>query len=250
MIEINPEITKIVWFDIDDTLIDFRMNSRLAMTRLFNNSILRDIFPSIERWWEQYESVNNSLWMQFNKGDITGDYLRKARFELPLTTAGINPADAVKIAPILDAQYLEILSHEKNLIPGAKEILEQMKKTGILTGALSNGFNNIQQQKLKSAGIFRLIDHIVLSDDIGVTKPNILLYKHAMTVSGITEPERHLMIGDNPVTDIDGAIHAGWKAILLDRTNTLFAPPKVEKIKNFSDIRVKKPILTGKNAQK
>lgn len=62
------------------------------------------------------------------------------------------------------------------------------------------------------------IDIVVLSDDIGVNKPDVRLYRHAMERTGISDPEAHLMIGDNPSTDIAGALAAGWHAMLLSDT--------------------------------
>lgn len=74
----------------------------------------------------------------------------------------------------------------------------------------------MQHRKIHTVGLDTMIDLTVLSDDIGVNKPDPRLYRHAMERTGLTDPARHLMIGDNPATDIDGALRSGWRAIRLD----------------------------------
>lgn len=250
MIEIDPKITDIVWFDLDDTLVDFRHNSRVAMEEIFESSVLKDWYQSFYEWWEAYEPVNNSLWSLFNHGQITAEQLRKDRFTVPLVSAGMDEAAANRLAPMLDRNYLEILALQKTTIPGAKELLGEIKENNLLTGVLSNGFNGIQQEKLRSAGLSELIDITVLSDDIGINKPDERLYKYAMERSGIHDPGGHLMIGDNPVTDIAGALNAGWRAVLFDRHNMLYPPENADRITDFSQIEVKKCISGAKIMQK
>lgn len=135
------------------------------------------------------------------------------RFRLPLVEAGESHDIATRVSEHLDKVYLDLLAQEKQLVPGAKELLGRISAAGLVVGVLSNGFVEVQHRKIASAGLTDLIDIIVLSDDIGVNKPDVRLYQHAMKMSGVTDSSRHIMIGDNPDTDIAGALAAGWKAI-------------------------------------
>ncbi|MBO4945152.1 MAG: YjjG family noncanonical pyrimidine nucleotidase [Muribaculaceae bacterium] len=204
-----------VWFDLDDTLIDFQLNSKAALNRTYIEAGLSRWFSSAEQWIECYESHNYPLWDQLSRGEITTEYLRMERFRRPLADAGADDTEARRISSMLDPMYLDFLAQEKTLLPGAAEILCALRARGMRIGILSNGFADVQHRKIRRAGIDGLIDLTVLSDDIGVQKPDLRLYRHAMERSGESDSSRHLMIGDNPSTDIAGAIAAGWGAILL-----------------------------------
>ncbi|MBO4380143.1 MAG: HAD family hydrolase, partial [Muribaculaceae bacterium] len=78
-----------------------------------------------------------------------------------------------------------------------------------------NGFSGVQERKLKNAGL--KVDVVVLSDEIDINKPDRRLFDYALQKSGATA-EESLMVGDNPLTDIAGAIKAGWRSILYKPT--------------------------------
>ena len=59
-------------------------------------------------------------------------------------------------------------------------------------------------------------DAVVLSDDIGVNKPDKRIFDHALKKSNALA-DCTLIIGDNPDTDIAGAVNAGWHAIYFNR---------------------------------
>ena len=85
-------------------------------------------------------------------------------------------------------------------------------------GNKSNGFAGVLQRKLRSGGIDHLIDHVVLSDDCGITKPLPGIFDYAQKVSGATV-DQIVMIGDDPDTDIAGAYAAGWRTIYFNFKN-------------------------------
>ena len=78
---------------------------------------------------------------------------------------------------------------------------------------VSNGFSGVQERKLKNASLE--VDVVVLSDEIDINKPDRRLFDYALQKSGATA-EESLMVGDNPLTDILGALSAGWQAILFN----------------------------------
>ena len=204
-----------VWFDLDDTLIDFHTNSRAALARLYREYQLNRWFATVEIWREAYETHNLRLWELYAAGGISRADLRLDRFLRPLSDAGIEPAEAMEMSRRFDTIYLDFLAEEKELVDGAVEALLRMRQSGFSIGVLSNGFAEVQHRKIARAGLDRLIDITVLSDDCGHTKPDPEIYRYAMERVGDTNPSHHLMIGDNPSTDIRGALSAGWRAIWL-----------------------------------
>ncbi len=206
-----------VWLDLDDTLIDFRTNSRAALRLLYEAEGLDRFWSIPETWIAAYEAHNHLLWDRYSRAEITQDFLRVNRFAGPIAHAWTgNVAELEAFARHLDPIYLDLLARQKNLVDGAMELLDTLHERGYRTGILSNGFTDVQHRKLAVTEIGPKIDMVVLSDDIGVNKPDTRLYHHAMQRAGEPDPQRHLMIGDNPSTDIAGALAAGWRAILLD----------------------------------
>lgn len=171
-------------------------------------------FPTEQEWIDCYHVHNAELWRLYDDGQIDQAFLRTERFVRPLADAGVSRDSAVALATELDPAYLDCLAEQRLTMPGARELLDGLRALGYRTGVLSNGFQGVQQKKLVSAGLADKIDLVVLSDDIGVNKPDVRLYRHAMERARDNDPEHHLMIGDNPATDICGALNAGWKAFL------------------------------------
>jgi HAD hydrolase, family IA, variant 1 len=140
------------------------------------------------------------------------------RFRLPLTEAEVADEIARAMSARMDTVYLGYLADASTLLPGALPLIDSLKQMGLPVGILSNGFTEVQEHKLQVTGLDKMIDIMVLSDEIGINKPNVRLFEHAMKRAGQTRPSAQLMIGDNATTDIAGAISAGWNAILYDRS--------------------------------
>lgn len=210
-----------VWLDLDDTLIDFKVNSRAALRILHDECALHRFIPSVDEWVETYESHNHSLWDRYSRQEITQEFLRVDRFFTPLHKGWTGTdEELVKFSWELDTIYLERLAQQKTLIPGAIRLLDYLRERNYYIGVLSNGFTSVQHAKLTNTGLATKIDLLVLSDDIGVNKPDTRIYRHAMERAADLEPSHHLMIGDNLSTDIRGALDSGWHAIHLDRSTS------------------------------
>lgn len=205
-----------VWVDLDDTLIDFRANSRRALEEIYAEAGLDRYFPTVEEWVEVYEKHNTRLWEQYSRAEVTKDYLRLHRMLDVLSEAvsGNVTEREEALARRLDVDYLDALARQKQLIPGAIELLESIRSQGCKVGVLSNGFSQVQHRKILAAGLEPYIDLVVLSDDIGVNKPDVRIYRHAMERAGEPDVEMHAMIGDNVATDVSGAVNAGWPLVL------------------------------------
>ena len=119
-----------------------------------------------------------------------------------------------------DTYYLDLLAQEKHVVEGAHELLRTLRSRGYNIGVLSNGFADVQHRKMASAGLTDMVDCVVLSDDIGVPKPDGRIFAYAMRKVGEENPSLHAMVGDNPVADIGGAISAGWSGVLFDPSGT------------------------------
>ncbi len=212
-----------VWIDLDDTIIDFKANSRNALARLYLDENLDSLFESENDWINLYECHNYELWRLYAEGEIDQPTLRMERFRRPLCERGASDIIARQLSSHLDTVYLDRLAEGTILIDGALELLDYIRMSGVKTGILSNGFRDVQHRKIRNAGLEPYFDFVVLSDDAGFTKPDPKIFEYAMAVGGETDPGSQLMIGDNRQTDICGAMGAGWNAIMLDRSLPLMS---------------------------
>lgn len=206
---------KMVWLDLDDTLYDFSFNSNEALAEVYDIFHLNRYWADVDSWRDDYHCVNKRLWELYAPGLITRDYLRIERFRQPLSNVGVDQENAIALSSVLDEAYLASLGHRSTTIPGAIELLKRLKTAGFHLGILSNGFTEVQYAKLTSTGIILYIDVVVLSDEIGVNKPNLPIYRYAEQKAKVT-PDECMMIGDNLDTDIRGAVDAGWRAIYFN----------------------------------
>ena len=79
MIYNNCDI-KWLWFDLDDTLIDFTTNSRMALVKTFHYAKLNRWFSDEYCWIRCYEKHNHALWDAAARGEITSTFLKAERF--------------------------------------------------------------------------------------------------------------------------------------------------------------------------
>lgn len=224
MITPEDEIVKLferaswVWLDLDDTLIDFQANSLVAIRQTWGEFGLDRWYPDVDDWVDAYHFDNHRLWDAYSRAEVSQAHLRVHRFLDPLSRRdpSVDEASFSAMAAEMDRRYLDILAAQKALVPGAMELLGTLRARHYNIGVLSNGFKDVQYRKIETAGLADKIDLVVLSDDIGVNKPDVRLYRHAMARAGEPAPGRHLMIGDNLNTDILGAVNAGWGAIYFN----------------------------------
>jgi putative hydrolase of the HAD superfamily len=81
---------------------------------------------------------------------------------------------------------------------------------------ISNGDAIQQKQKLHSLGIIDRFTTIVISGEVGITKPAPEIFELACEKAGMP-PSGCWHIGDNFSVDVQGSISAGMKGIWLNR---------------------------------
>lgn len=228
---------KIVWFDLDDTVWDFRSNSRLSQNELYSRFGLDRFCISADLWIDTYERHNSALWKRYNVGEITRQFLMEQRFVLPLLEIGMPMDEAMEVHSAMSDAYLDLLGKQTALIPGAREAVHMAKERGYKVGIISNGFREVQYKKLASGGLSGMFDVVVLSDEIGVNKPDIRLFRYAEEKAGVC-PGESMIIGDNPAADIAGAVNAGWQAVFFNRDSVpAELPAGVPEITDLGDLR-------------
>ena len=196
---------KWVFFDLDNTLWDFDGNAHAALKVLFErHQLAYHTGYQEEQFIHIYKDVNAAYWKRYEKGEVSKDVLRTARFTDTFALMGLPPE---LYPPNVWDEYLDICPRMTVLIPGARECLAFMKahaKIGILT----NGFELTQKIKLAESGLDQWIDYVQSSEAFGSAKPSKEFFDAALEFAQISS-EECIYIGDNWHTDVEGGMNAG-----------------------------------------
>jgi putative hydrolase of the HAD superfamily len=116
------------------------------------------------------------------------------------------------------------------LFPGALDLLRELKDAGMKLALLTNGVSETHREKIALLQIAEYFDAIFLADEVGMVKPDPLLFAHACTKLR-TSPSESAMVGDRYERDIAGALAAGlftiWVNVRSERLPAGSRPPHV-----------------------
>lgn len=219
-----------IFFDLDHTIWDFDKNAEEALHELFVIHRLNDIgLTSADVFIETYTENNHRLWREYHLGNITKQALREARFKQTFLDLGVEPN---VIPQGFEDAYVQLCPTKTNLFPNAHETLAYLQGKYQLH-LISNGFKESQDIKISGSGLAKYFTHIVISELVGVNKPDPAIFEHAVNLAGTTR-EQSVMIGDSLEADILGALNYGMDAIYFNPFNA----PKPDEVKvQISDLK-------------
>lgn len=186
-------------FDADNTLLDFTLAERNALSATLRGASIPDTEENIAI----YSEINDGVWKMLERGEITKERLRTYRFELFLEKIGVG-CDAEAIA----LSYVENLKSNSGLCKGAFELCRALYgkyKLYIIT----NGILEVQRARFGGSLICEYFEHSFISDEIGAEKPARDFFDYvAAAIEGFDVKEA-LVIGDSLSSDIAGGIGYG-----------------------------------------
>lgn len=206
---------RLVIFDLDDTLIDF------ASTRLCAHEQLAVALAgeSIDAaaYIQAHTEVDRPLFVMFEQGRITRAEYRIRRFHEPFERLQLAPREG--LVAHLNEIFMNCVNDGPRLYDDVWPVLEALKKLSVRTAILTNGPSDGQRRKLKATGLGDKVDLFAIGEEIGFSKPHAASYQAVTRQLGV-DHARTWMVGDSPALDYDGALAAGLRALLLDRTGT------------------------------
>lgn len=188
-----------VFFDLDDTLLDFHQAEAIAVAKAFRAVGLTPTEEMVAR----YSQVNQLHWRRLERGELTREEVLVQRFVYLFRELGVQ-ADAA----LCREQYEQFLGIGHFFMEGAPEILEYLAPKYRLFLA-SNGTAAVQRSRLKSAGITGYFEQLFISEELGANKPTRAFFDRAFQQIPDFDPQRAIFIGDNLTSDILGGQTAG-----------------------------------------
>jgi HAD superfamily hydrolase (TIGR01509 family) len=225
-------IPRTIFFDLDNTLVDHNGALRMALAATVQQFPLPFAGVEFEAIAGAFNRINNALWNDYAKGEITPAEFRVRRFEELLRwcdrqqsrQSSPDTSDLDAICEFYIDRYVEGTTPFEGVI----EMLDALSEDHLL-GVITNGFTNAQKGKLAASGLDRLFPHVIFSEHVGVQKPDPLIFETAVRAADV-EPGEVLYVGDNYFHDIFGASLAGLKTIWYNRLDnvTTYEPLRIE----------------------
>jgi len=196
---------KWVLFDADETLFHFDAYQGLKL--MFSGF---DVDFTLADY-EIYQKVNKPLWVDYQNGDISAKQLQNERFtswseKLTISTEKLN------------TEFLQAMAQICKPLDGARELIDYLS-TKVKMGIITNGFTQLQTVRLEKTGFKDVFSTLVISEQVGIAKPDIGIFHHAFNTMDNPSKNEILMVGDNPHSDIQGGINAGIDTCWLNVNN-------------------------------
>lgn len=194
--------------DNDNTLMDFDAAERQALRLALETFGL----PSDDTVCQAYHEINDACWKALERGETTQAKLKKERFRQLMAYLGRTDELYLEVA----AFYETHLGDYADLLPGALHLLETLHGRMKIV-LVSNGISRTQRGRLAISPITKYLDGIIISEEVGVGKPDPRIVELGLDAAGCTDKRRAIFLGDSPTADIAAAAAAGIDSIYLDR---------------------------------
>lgn len=203
---------KTVMFDLDDTIYDHKHHRLCGLQALQNVHPRLSEVPLAELEWEHERLLSGNYTKVLDRQQTTEES-RLERMRLLFENYGIPLTD--EETRRYTSLYRKAYDENTRAVPGVLDLIKALKPS-VSIGVVTNGLHDIQLQKLRVCQAETLADYIVISGDLGVRKPEKVIFEYALSQSG-AKPEEAVLIGDSWELDILGASGCGISTIWINR---------------------------------
>lgn len=186
-------------FDADGTLFDYRTAEDSALKQNF--AVHGLAFQPAHQ--QKYQTINHAFWQRFERKEVTPAELRVGRFRQLFAETGID-YDADAFADT----YLQQLAQQAQLLDGAAALMADLNGRYHLA-LITNGLADVQYPRLRRSGLEDYFQATIVSDEVGVAKPNAAIFDEAFVRMGHPAKSEVLIIGDSLSSDMRGGVDYG-----------------------------------------
>lgn len=212
--------------DLDDTLIDTRQGTRLSLWDFHGSHGDRFCIPrdQVEAVWDRSIKTH---YPRYTRGEMAFQDQRRWRIRDIFGRPEMPDAEADTLFNV----YLSHYARHYILFDDVLAFLDGLK--GFPVAIVTNGAEEHQWVKLRATGIDSRVKTIVISEAVGLRKPQKEIFLHAARELGVA-PGACLMVGDNFEMDCQGALGAGMAALWIDRFGSGSKPLPAENVRAIS----------------
>jgi len=199
-------------FDLDNTLVDWRCRARAVRLGLGQETVQRFGALDDETWVEHFRQGHRLWWGRWLAGECSRDACRLERFRWALAQAGI--ADDAWAA-YLDEQFRARMTAAIQPDGRVHALLAELQQAGRRLAVLTNGFADVQRAALARAGLPAYFEHIFISEEMGLHKPDRRAFLHVLETWGAPAGET-VYLGDTWANDIEPAHALGLRTVWVN----------------------------------
>jgi putative hydrolase of the HAD superfamily len=210
-----------VLFDLDDTLHDDTLAYQSAAEEVALEVAAEHGIDALALK-AAYISQAEGFWKRLSP-DVLKQKLEGVRaqlWEAALQSVGVEDET---VAQQSARRYYDYRKKYYALFPGAADMLRGLRSRGVSLGLVTNGFSETHREKIALLRIGEYFDAVFMPDEVGMIKPDPLLFAHACTTLKST-PSHGAMVGDRYERDIRGAAEAGLATLWLNVRNEQLPP--------------------------
>lgn len=212
---------KAVFFDLDGTLCDSDTAWNIAVSETFQRLCERVPNISATAVTEAWTTVQRKFSQQLDVGKISMVEVRDSRFPCLFKELGLPQGPITdELNDFLSARYLTGLRLYEDCA-----VIEKLHAyhVGIITNGAHDEHTDSQLSKVQHLGLSDRIQSLTISDELGVRKPNLEIFKVACERASVL-PEEAMFIGDSVRNDIVGANRAGMTSVHINRKSDELLP--------------------------
>lgn len=186
---------KAIFFDFDNTLGNREKYAYLTYKEIFSEHKfgLSGIY---------LENIIQKCLLYDQHGYIGCEYVRQA----------LKNRDGIDLGDHFAEEWKNRIWHYAELAPHVTDVLLELKRRGYFLGIITNGGVFEQRKKIEMTKLDKIVDFILISDEIGIKKPDPRIFQIAAKRNNFS-PEECAYVGDQFPVDIFGAMQAGFKPI-------------------------------------
>ena len=216
-----------VFLDIDGTLL---------WVDLDIEGYVEDLAPYSDNSSLSTESVAGPVWgslrrhIEGNIGFQTVEDLEDfKRRNARMTAAEIGVQAPIEVLAEVAQRRISF-----NPYPESEDVLSRLKEMGAKLYAVSNW--DIEHVKvLDDLGWSGYLDDVIASAVVGVEKPEGEIFEEALRIANVSR-DMAVHVGNDPITDIEGASRTGIDTVLVDRRGTIDAPQATFVLPDLNDL--------------
>ncbi|WP_407892164.1 YjjG family noncanonical pyrimidine nucleotidase [Lacticaseibacillus sp. N501-2] len=186
-----------LFFDVDDTLLDFEAGELKSLQATFEKHHI----AYTAKLEATYLAINAKLWRQYEQGTITREQIFYKRMRQLFKQLAL-PGDPEAV----EKDYFTLVNRQAVLIPRVEATLQALRDYHLYI--VSNGFEAAQRYRLTKSHLIDYFDDIFVSDTIGAPKPTKAFFDYVAKRTPHFNPQTSLIIGDSLTSDIQGGRNA------------------------------------------
>ncbi len=203
----------IVLFDLDDTLHDDTLAYQSAAEEVALEIATEHGIDALALK-AAYVAAAEGFWKRLTAETLQVELARVRENLWGSALESVGIADRA-LARRSAGRYNDYRKKHYTLFPGAADLLRGLHARGKRLGLVTNGFSETHREKIALLRVGEFFDAVFIADEVGMLKPDPLLFAHACTTLG-GSPSRSAMVGDRYERDIRGAGEAGLYTIWLN----------------------------------